>query len=358
MSRRKGTPCSCECSPCSPRNDGIRTINNQYPDPNREFSINAGEGVSIDPDGNGIRIGIRLASPMVFRGTVGTGGTITALPSANADNLGWTYVAITSGSTPDTPPKSYNVGDMIISNSVEWSVVPSGDDPVDWSQIQNKPTTVAGYGITDAVDTGSAQTITGGKTLTNTTVLERTGLIVAIDGTDSYNTSPASQIAERVRYRDVNDQEQASIDFDHNTDGSKRISMYLRGQSGNWQGIPFRVIKDASDNEYCVAPVRSYNSANTSDLVTIGSLASNPNVVHKIGNEYIDGTKGFYKQIDRLQDYDSNNNIIITQIFNSGGGFQASLYINRMSDGKRRLMVDILNSDNSTHSYIEIARSS
>ena len=154
MNRRKGTPCACESDPCgcsSPRNQCVKTINGQYPDANHEFNINSGEGVSIDPDGNGIRIGIRLASPMVFRGTVGTGGTIATLPSAVSDNLGWTYIAISSGSTPDTPPKSYDVGDMLISNGVEWSVVPSGDDPVDWSQIQNKPTTVSGYGITDAV---------------------------------------------------------------------------------------------------------------------------------------------------------------------------------------------------------------
>lgn len=38
---------------------------------------------------------------------------------------------------------------------------------------------------------------------------------------------------------------------------------------------------------------RAYSAANTTDIVTIGSLASNPNVVHTIGNETISGAKTF-----------------------------------------------------------------
>lgn len=343
--RRKGTPCGCDSDPCgcSPKNQCIKTINGQYPDANHEFGINAGEGVSIDPDGNGIRIGIRLASPMVFRGTVGTGGTIATLPTANADNLGWTYVAISSGTTPDTPPKSYDVGDMLISNSVEWSVVPSGDDPVDWSQIQNKPTTVAGYGITDAVDIGSPQTITGSKSLTSATILEKTGLVVAMDGTDSYNTAPASQVAERVRYRDVNDQEQASIDFDHNTDGSKRISLYLRGQSGNWQGIPFRVVKDASDNEFCLAPVRTYNPSNTNDIVTIGSLQASSDVVHRTGNETVAGIKTFSSDIKLV---DANN--MLSKYTDSAGSRMCMIAAS--TTGNIKVLLEVRANDDGTAS--------
>ena len=36
---------------------------------------------------------------------------------------------------------------------------------------------------------------------------------------------------------------------------------------------------------YITAPSRAYNSANTNDIVTIGSLAANPSVIHATGNE-------------------------------------------------------------------------
>ena len=48
--RRKGTPCACETDPCncgSSKSKCIRAINNVSPDPNGDFNVKAGAGISI-----------------------------------------------------------------------------------------------------------------------------------------------------------------------------------------------------------------------------------------------------------------------------------------------------------------------
>ena len=74
-----------------------------------------------------------LPEPMVFKGTVGTDGTVTwaNLPGASDDTVGYTYKVITAH---DTAPVC-EVGDTIIcadpqgDGTYEWVVVPSGDEP-------------------------------------------------------------------------------------------------------------------------------------------------------------------------------------------------------------------------------------
>lgn len=159
--------CEAGRDPCGCNNwtKGIRTINGQYPDDNRDFDLNAGDGIEITPATAGVTIAMKapISGPMIYRGTVGTGGTVATLPDANVENSGWTYVAVTAGSTPDDTPVSYNVGDMIISNGQEWTVVPAGDDPY--------------------VTLDTAQTITGIKTFTEPKATTR-----------AYNTNNESDI--------------------------------------------------------------------------------------------------------------------------------------------------------------------
>ena len=85
-----------------------------------------------------------LPEPMIFKGSVGTGGTITTLPTAAAANEGFTYKVITAMTTPVTA----KVGDTVISNGSEWIVIPSGDEPSG---------TVTSVGITN----GGGLTISG-----------------------------------------------------------------------------------------------------------------------------------------------------------------------------------------------------
>lgn len=71
-----------------------------------------------------------LPEPMVFKGSVGTDGTVTwaNLPAAAASNEGFTYKVITAH-TAETGKPAAEVGDTIISTGSEWVVIPSGDEP-------------------------------------------------------------------------------------------------------------------------------------------------------------------------------------------------------------------------------------
>ena len=71
-----------------------------------------------------------LPDPMVFKGSLGTGGTITALPVDGSANIGDTYKVITDGTYAS---KAAKVGDTFIcltktSNANTWELIPSGDD--------------------------------------------------------------------------------------------------------------------------------------------------------------------------------------------------------------------------------------
>lgn len=72
-----------------------------------------------------------LPEPMVFKGSLGTGGTITALPVNGTATIGDTYKVITAGTYAS---KAAKVGDTFIcltktSNANTWELIPSGDEP-------------------------------------------------------------------------------------------------------------------------------------------------------------------------------------------------------------------------------------
>lgn len=97
-----------------------------------------------------------LPEPMLFKGSVGTNGTITSLPAAAAANEGFTYKVITALTTPVTA----KVGDMVISNGSEWVVIPSGDEP------SGTVTSVAAANATNGGLTISGSPITSSGTIT------------------------------------------------------------------------------------------------------------------------------------------------------------------------------------------------
>ena len=74
---------------------------------------------------------IRAADAMIYKGTIGTGGTVQALPSTTA-LTGWTYKVITAGTYAGV---SCEIGDMIIcltdgssSQAATWTVVQANVD--------------------------------------------------------------------------------------------------------------------------------------------------------------------------------------------------------------------------------------
>lgn len=98
-----------------------------------------------------------LPQSMVFKGSLGEGGTITQLPPAEPSNAGWTYKVITNGTYAG---QDAHVGDTFISNGVEWILAPAGDDTDTWRNIKVNGTEVLGNDIS----TGSIDFIAGDHT--------------------------------------------------------------------------------------------------------------------------------------------------------------------------------------------------
>lgn len=67
-----------------------------------------------------------MPEPMIFKGSLGEGGTITTLPAASTANEGYTYKVITAGTYAGQAAK---VGDTFISDGTNWVLIPSGDEP-------------------------------------------------------------------------------------------------------------------------------------------------------------------------------------------------------------------------------------
>lgn len=116
---------------------------------------------------------IAAADAMVYKGTLGTGGTITALPNTTA-KIGWTYKVITAGTYDG---KVCEEGDMIIcltagssSKNATWTVVQNN---IDGAVTGPASATSGHYAVFDGAtgkvikDGGAIFTHPTGKTLTS-----------------------------------------------------------------------------------------------------------------------------------------------------------------------------------------------
>ena len=104
-----------------------------------------------------------LPEPMIFKGTLGTGGTITTLPTASSSNNGYTYKVIEDGTYDG---KSAKVGDVFTSNATEWVLIPSGDETFTdtWRSVKVNGTELLGSSITTGAvnfKSGSNVTVSG-----------------------------------------------------------------------------------------------------------------------------------------------------------------------------------------------------
>jgi hypothetical protein len=135
-----------------------------------------------------------LPKPMVFKGTVGTGGTITTLPTDGSADVGFTYKVITDGTYAGQTAK---VGDTFIcdektSSSNVWAYIPSGDeqDSDTWRNIKVNGTEKIG----SAISTGAVDFVNG----TNTTVSYATGGKISINSTDTKNTAGSTDTSSKI----------------------------------------------------------------------------------------------------------------------------------------------------------------
>ena len=100
-----------------------------------------------------------LPEPMIFKGSLGTGGTITTLPAASSSNEGYTYKVITAGTYASQTAK---IGDTFISDGSTWVLIPSGDEP---SGTVTSVTIKATGPI--AIDSSAAITTSGTRTISH-----------------------------------------------------------------------------------------------------------------------------------------------------------------------------------------------
>ena len=89
-------------------------------------SVTSGDNKPVTSDAVATAIS-NLPEPMVFKGTVGTGGTVewANLPSPSSTNIGHTYKVITDHATSPV----CEAGDVIVSDGTDWVVIPAGDEP-------------------------------------------------------------------------------------------------------------------------------------------------------------------------------------------------------------------------------------
>lgn len=98
------------------------------------------------------------ANSMVFKGTIGQGGTVTTLPTSGVIN-GDTYKVITALTVNDKPAK---VGDLIIAivngANVTWEVIPAGDEIVTTVRVDTVGVNVDNSAKSGSVVLGMAAT--------------------------------------------------------------------------------------------------------------------------------------------------------------------------------------------------------
>ena len=148
-----------------------------------------------------------LPEPMVFKGSLGTGGTITTLPTASSSNKGFTYKVITDGTYAS---QSAKVGDTFISDGTTWVLIPSGDEPsgtvtsVGISNgggisVSGSPITSSGTITISHADTSSQESVdNSGRTYIQDITLDTYGHVTGISSatetvtnTDRYVNSAA-----------------------------------------------------------------------------------------------------------------------------------------------------------------------
>lgn len=144
-------------------------------------SVSSGDNKPVTSDAVATAIS-NLPEPMVFKGTVGTGGTVewADLPAASSSNVGFTYKVITDHSTSPV----CEAGDTIVSDGTDWVVIPSGDEP---------------GGTVTQVSAGVGLTTADGNPITSTgTVKAQLKSETALSGTATNATETSDRIYATV----------------------------------------------------------------------------------------------------------------------------------------------------------------
>lgn len=143
-----------------------------------------------------------MNAAVVLRGTLGSGGTITSLPTASSSTLGDAYKVITAGTYASIAAQ---VGDMFIcyqptSSTYGWLLIPAGDDLDDsWRAIQVDGTQILGSGTsTGALNLKAGASIKLTATNGTVTIDASHPTYTFTDGTDSFTVTNSAGLNKTV----------------------------------------------------------------------------------------------------------------------------------------------------------------
>lgn len=201
---------------------------------------------------NQISTAVGASDAMVFKGTLGTGGTVTAVPTTGVVK-GDTYKVITAGSWAGSTCK---VGDLLIAlnsgsvtaNTTNWAYVPSGNEnetTIKYSTTTQSLTTSAqtgaitvGEAATKQVDTSISAASTSTKLPTSQAVasfVEGKGYLTS-SGTiaNATNATNATQLANSRNFSITGGATAAAVSFN----GTQNVALNITNVSTSVLAVP------------------------------------------------------------------------------------------------------------------------
>ena len=233
-----------------------------------------------------------LPTPMVFKGTLGTGGTITQLPTASASTVGNTYRVITNGTYAGQVAKDGDefIGAELSSGVYSWVYIPSADEPSG---------TVTSVGITSGgglsvsgspITTSGTITISHADTSSQASVDNSDRTYIQDISLDTYGhvtkiTSATETVVNTDRY--VNS---ASFAYDSTNDN---VKMTLTRAGSDTATVPANIPKVSSSSAGVVpkGATVSSQSQSTKFLREDGTWAK-PSYTTNTNTTYTIGTSG------------------------------------------------------------------
>ena len=288
---------------------GLRTA--AYKDTTDSYSSTGTDPIT----GTGVAAALAtLPEPMVFKGSLGTGGTVITLPTASSSNKGFTYKVITDGTYAGIPAKA---GDTFISDGSNWVLIPSGDEP---SGTVTSITINATSPI--SIDNNNTITTSGTRTISHV----NSGATAGSYG-DNSNQTPAYGDTFKVPYVTVNETGHVTGISEHtvkipNSDNTDtKVSTILENpENGTYYCIPFTRAVESTEELKINNGLRNYSLEGTTESLGIGGLA--------LGNHIPSGTEGnkqghlyFYSSGVNYSDlYQSDLTTNITHLLPNIGG--------------------------------------
>ena len=209
---------------------------------------------------------------LIFKGTIGTGGTVTTLPAVH--EVGWSYKVITAGTYAG---HAANVGDLIICTTAgaaaadaDWAVAPTNTDGMVIGPVSSSDGHVALFDGSSGtvIKDGGAIDVT--PTTNSTNLVTSGGVKTALDAKqdtlqyDNVPTAASTKMLTSGSIKTALDTKQDTLDFD-----TTPTQNSVKPVTSN--GI-YNAISDATTASYSVTLAANAWDANHQQEITINGL--------------------------------------------------------------------------------------